>query len=314
MTTLVIYFDDPEKVGFPLNFAIYYDSYGEFCRTYTNDTTQVFICRGDSYQGNMCFSSGWQYVGTELVEVRGPITADVIYMKGLEFTSPTETTDCIVNSLEFDRIGADKMKTYEVIGKYMPDSYPITTETWQDVLPKIHTKQVVLKPTIGAGGKGIIIGNKAELAGSEVPSDPPYIAQNFVDTSKGIPGLVNTRHDLRLVIFNGTVRLCYLRIPKGDSLFANISQGASAQAIPVQDIPEDALRIAQEVDTHFSQYYPRIYTVDFMYEEGRPYVCEINPQPGFPHPTLEGEEYMRTFHRHLFEILMEAVALHQKKN
>lgn len=312
MTTIVIYFDDPEKVGFPLNHAIYYDSYGEFCRTYTNEAAQVFICRGDSYQGNMRFSSGWRYEGTDLVEVTESILADVIYMKGLEFTSPTEATDCIVNSLEFDRIGADKMKTYEIIGTYMPDSHPITAETWQDVLTKIRTQQVVLKPTIGAGGRGIIIGDKDQLTSRDLPSNSPYFAQDFIDTSAGIPGLVTTRHDLRLVVINGTVRLCYIRIPKGESLFANISQGASARAIPVEEIPEDALRIAKEVDDHFSQYYPRVYTVDFMYDAGRPYVCEINPQPGFPHPTLEGEEYMRTFHRHLFETLMEAVTLHQK--
>jgi len=55
---------------------------------------------------------------------------------------------------------------------------------------------------VGSGGEEILIKDKNELIKEKINFDRDYILQEFIDTSKGIKGLVSGVHDLRVVLLN----------------------------------------------------------------------------------------------------------------
>lgn len=308
---IVVHFEESDKMGYPFNYPTYFESYAQFSVVCAENGARLIICRGNSYLGNMQFSSGWEFDGTELHEVAAPITADLIYLKGLGQTLNVSATDLAINRPEFDVICRNKITTYQAIGKHMVPSYTIDEENWQEVLKKITTDKVVLKPVEGAGGTGVIITDTKTFQYDASQFEEPYLAQDFIDISQGIPGLVEGPHDLRLILFNGEVKLSFVRLPKEGSLLSNFAQGATAKVIPLQDLPAQTLEIAREVDAQFSSFSPRIYTVDFLFEGDRAIVGEINSRPAFPHPSLMGEEFTSQFHHYLLDTFKEAIAAHR---
>lgn len=309
---IVVHFEESDKMGYPFNYPTYFESYAQFSVVCAENGARLIICRGDSYLGNMRFSAGWEFNGIELQEINTPITADLIYLKGLGQTLNISDSDLAINRPEFDGICRNKIATYQAIGKHMAPCYAIDEENWQEVLQKIATDKVVLKPVEGAGGAGIIITDTKDFQYDASQFEEPYLAQDFIDISRGIPGLVEGPHDLRLILFNGEVKLSFVRLPKDGSLLSNFAQGATAKVIPLDDLPPQTITIAQEVDAQFSMFNPRIYTIDFLFEGERAVIGEINSRPAFPHPSLLGEEFTSQFHHYLLNTFKEAIAAHNQ--
>lgn len=305
--TIVVHFSDPNPMGYPFNYLHLFDAYVHLAAYFKTQGLTLYVARGDSYLGSMTFQGGWRFEEGALVPVSEPIHSDLIYMKGQGGVLQTAATDLVVNSPEFDQICRDKMVTCELFPEFSAPAYRINSENWQEVIEKITTDRVVLKPTVGEGGHGVIITEKAGFTFSDHPIEGEYMAQEFIDASGGIPGLVEGVHELRILRFTEDTLLAYLRIPQKGNLLANIAQGGYARHVKKEDIPKRALEIFYEADKRLTKYSPRIYTMDFIFQGTTPFIGEMNSRPGLPQPKIEGPELATLFNSLLAQAFRQAI-------
>lgn len=307
--TIGVFFGDPGKLDYPFNKAMYYESYRDFTAFCAERGVDLVIVRGaTSYLGSMHFSHGWRFVGDELREITEPLTVDCIYNKELAHGLRTDPGDVVVNDPLFDRIARDKWLTYQAFPGLMPPTYRIDADTWQLVFDQIETDTVVLKPVAGTEGVGIIVQDKTTIDLPSLGLTEPYIAQPFVESSGGIPGLCEGRHDLRVIVFGGRPTLAFLRMPRPGGVVSNLSQGGSARVVELTDVPTQIMESVRQIDDHYRSYRSRIYTADFLMKDGRAYLIETNTRPGFPHPDVHGQAFTQTFYTGLLEVLSAALS------
>lgn len=292
-------------MGYPFDDYNYFLSYQGFSELCAKRNVEFYIVRGPkSYLGKMQFSSGWKFAGETLVAVSQPIHADVIYVKGS--TLQTEPGAVRVNETELMDICADKLKTYDLFGQYMGKTLPLTADNWQDTIAQIPSDQLVIKPITGMEGHGIVIVPKQGFRYDQLdPQHAPYLVQEFLDCSAGMPGLVVGRHDLRLYIFNGVAKLAEYRLPKPGGYLANIAQGGSLTVLKMNQVPDWAMEFVPKIDESFKQFFPRIYTIDLLYANHRPYLVELNSRPGLP---FREWDYYTELHQYIFDTLYSAIA------
>ncbi len=303
-TTIIATFDHPDEMGYPFQEHKYFLSYNGFSERCAKNGVDFFIVRTpESYLGHMQFRFGWRFSGGVLERVDGPLTADVIYRKGHQLH--TEPDAVIVNREPLCVIVDDKLNTYEMFSQFMAKTVPLTPEHWQDDLTHITTDLVVVKPVQGTEGRGIVVKPRSEFRYSDLDTTKaPFLAQEFIDCSAGIPGLLTGKHDLRLYIFNGQVKLAEYRQPKEGGYLANVAQGGSLTVLTMEQIPDWALPFVEKIDSQLRQFFPRIYAIDLMYANGQPYLVELNSQPGLPYPEWS---YYDELHGYIFDTLMSAV-------
>ena len=171
----------------------------------------------------------------------------------------------------------------------------------------------MVKPVYGQEGNGIVVVPKAAFDfGMLDLSQAPFFAQEFVDSSAGIAGVVEGLHDLRLYVFNGKVKMAEVRRPKQGSFLANIAQGGNLFQVKLEDVPQSALDCAARIDTTFTAYSPRIYTVDLMYCGKKPYLVELNSQPGVPWREWEQyDNYYTKLHGFVIDALLSKSDVNQ---
>ena len=304
-----IYFDQPNKLDYPLNIQRYFEAYAFFTQYCLSQGVTVYIVRGDSYKGSMSFSSGWQYQGMELLDIDHEIGIDLIYIKGLNFTfTPTEG-DLIMDDPEFDRMTGDKWEMYTILKDVMPKTILLDSK-WDKVMDQIPGDIVVVKPIAGSGGEGIQFLRKDEIEKSDVPFDGSHIAQEFLETASGIPGTNFGVHDLRLLVFGNTLALSYVRTPAEGKLVANLAQGGEAHVFPLEKVPREVISQAEKVIKQFVDVSPKLYSIDFVFSKGISYVIEINTRPGIPHPEVHGSDFAQTFYTLLLGTMKKAIVEH----
>lgn len=172
----------------------------------------------------------------------------------------------------------DKTIIAEALGEHCPKTFLVNTGAGlSTVLPEIKSDKVVIKPRYGSLGNQVIITEKDNLPGL---IDKNTIVQEYIDTTKGIKGIVNGVHDMRLVMINGKLDHAHIRMPRKGLLTANIALGGKKFFIENKMVPKKAKAIAKKVDKLLKNFYPRIYSVDFVFnEKGIPYIVECNSQP-----------------------------------
>lgn len=302
--TIIVYFDHPDEMGYPFqepNYVLTYQGFSALCN---KNNVDFFIARTpESYLGHMQFRSGWRFVGDRLERVDSPLTADVIYYKGNHLE---EEPDAVVVNRRGLRTTCDnKLNTYALLSQYMATTRSLAPEHWQQDIQAIPGDLLVVKPVRGTEGRGIVIKPRAEFNYADLDqTKAPFLVQEFVDCSAGIPGLMQGKHDLRLIIFNGQVKLAEYRQPKEGGYLANVAQGGSLTFVPMDRVPDWAMAFVGEVDQHLTQYFPRIYAIDLMYANDRPYLVELNSQPGLPYPEWP---FYNELHGYIFETLMSAL-------
>ena len=114
------------------------------------------------------------------------------------------------------------------------------------------------------------------------------LIQEFKETEAGIPGLCKGRHDMRIVIIDGKIVWATIRQPKGKSFLANVAKGGSIKEIEIKDVPKSLTPIIKDLTKIFKKkYFNPIFSIDFGFENGKPFIYEINDQIGFPLPKMK---------------------------
>jgi glutathione synthase/RimK-type ligase-like ATP-grasp enzyme len=210
-----------------------------------------------------------------------------------------------VNSLRFTQMLNDKLVTSMIFHKWSKKSWIVNNpEKLRNILPKIKSRKLVIKPISESGGKNVHILRKEEAL-SKVAFSNDYIIQEFIDSSSGVPGVSDNMHDLRLVFINNKLCYAYIREPKEGNYLANLSQGGTLSIVPTDAIPTSLRPIIRCVNSVFETFNPRIYSIDFMFDENkRPWIIELNSMPGL-YFTPQEKPYMLDLYQELIGIFLK---------
>lgn len=253
---------------------------------------RMYLASGaENYLGGSSFAHTFEYDGTYFRHDDQPIVADAIYDRsgGTRFPS-LEASRKTLNCREFKLLCSDKYAMQELLSDFMPKSVLIRNR--MDLRSSLKSfpaqTRVVLKPTHGMCGKGIIIDFPVNMKSLELDPTKEYVLQEFVDTSRGVPGITKGHHDVRIIIVNGKVTLAHVRTPREGSLLANVAQGGSIQEVLPENIPDfikdTTKKIQIIIDTNFNL---PLYSIDFgVQDQKTPFVFELNDQIGFPRESM----------------------------
>lgn len=228
------------------------------------------------------FSNYWIFENDELINVSEAFKEDMLYAKNRSNRFETRRK---LNNSYLENICIDKLVTAQMFPDLCKKTLLIDENSLSN-LDEINTEKVVLKPQEGSNGVHVTVLSKQEITKDLLATDT-YIVQELIDSSGGIPNLINKRHEMRIYIFNGVIQSAYLRIPPEDSYLCNVAQGAKEMQITLDQIPDSFIASAAKVDAVFSEIVPRHYTVDIMNENGRPWIVELNNTPGLPDPDVQ---------------------------
>ncbi|MFZ2225879.1 MAG: hypothetical protein WA064_04695 [Candidatus Moraniibacteriota bacterium] len=214
-----------------------------------------------------------------------------------------------INDLNFTQLIDDKLTISLLLERWCKKNWVINNKAdLKKFLPNIKTSLAVLKPMIESGGKGIQILTKKKLL-EKSTIDRPYILQEFVDSSSGVPGVSYGMHDLRLVFVNNKIIYTYIREPQKDSFLANLSQGGRLFIVPKDKLPKSLRPIISYANRLFKTFEPRIYSIDLMFDKKkRPWIVELNSMPGLFF-TPEEKPYMLEMYASLLAIFRQKLEL-----
>lgn len=267
--------------------------YVRFLELCEKEGWEVFVLTRKTYKGNGIFDGVWKFSRGKFSKISKEVKLDLVYDRsgGVRFPPENDKGPVWVNERNFKLLAWDKWATFREIGEYMPQTYMIEDKNeLPEILSQIKGDKVVLKPFNGLKGIGIFIGSKEKALKFKFDGKySRYIAQEFVDTGRGIPGIAPGMHDLRIVIVNGKPVWCHVREPADGSLLANAAQGGSLTEVNYEKVPESVKKIVQKVSAIFSKRFDNpIYSLDFGIDKsGKPRIFEINDQMGFPKWEME---------------------------
>ncbi|MFZ1735750.1 MAG: ATP-grasp domain-containing protein, partial [Candidatus Moraniibacteriota bacterium] len=219
-------------------------------------------------------------------KIETSIRPDVIYDKTAYFLSSPELMQTrknislnfpFFNELDLNCILTDKWEMYQLFPNLHPKTVLVQHEADMEKIQAISSEMVVAKPQDGFGGKGIVISKKENFK----PIPFPFIAQEFIETSSGIPEIIAGRHDLRIIIKNDDPFYAIVRSPKDNQYLSNTIFGGSLTVIPMQKIPQSVFDTLREVKEKFSHFTKKLYSIDFIFNsQGKPLIVEGNSRPG----------------------------------
>lgn len=271
---------------------------------------EVYVLTRKTYRGAGIFDGAWLFKNDEFKKKEGAIEIDLVYDRtgGIKFPPAGDNLN-VINVRDFKILCWNKWLAYKEIGRYMPKTFWVgkNVKDLEQILVKIKTQVVVLKPYNGLKGMGVYIGPKKNALNFNF-SKKKYIAQEFVDTSGGIPRVVEGLHDLRVAIVNGKAVWCHVRTPMKGSLKANVAEGGTLTEVAYNKVPLYIKDIVEDVANKFYKKYDNpCYSIDFGIENGKPFVFEINDAIGFPKWGAKGrdkflEEMVSSFKSKLIKV------------
>ncbi|MEK7112019.1 MAG: hypothetical protein AAB875_01715 [Patescibacteria group bacterium] len=256
----------------------------------------VYVLTKKTYRGSGIFEGCWKFSKGKFEKVKTPIQIDLVYDKSAGVKFPPQGGNGViwVNNKDFKVLCWDKWKAYQKIGKYMPKTFWVEKEeNLADIIPKVRTQWVVLKPCNGLKGLGVFIGPKEKARNFKFEKKyKHYIAQEFVDTSGGIPNITKGLHDLRVAIVNKKAVWSHVRVPRSGSYMANAAAGGILTEVDYSSVPDSIKKIVAEVAERFYVGYDNpTYSLDFgIGKDGIPKIFEINDQIGFPRWEMKARD------------------------
>lgn len=305
MKTVAVFFDDPDFDDYPFDIQLYRTVYHQLGQVMEDQGGQLSIVRSqETFLGHGRFSHAWMYEGGTFVYVDTPKTFDVVWNKG-EFVPDADTVT--INDPRLTAVTSNKWVSYQ----WFPTAHARTvlleeSKNCAEKIRMLKTDRIVIKPLTGYGGEGVVVTDKEKPDTASLIL--PCIAQEFIDTSRGIPGLVDGMHDFRVIVMDGDIVLSYIRTPPPHKFTANVSQGGKEIEVLRDMVPSEVEKIVAIVEEKFRQFPRRLYTVDMGLDvSGRWKVFELNTRPGFS-PLETGKSYP-PFYRRLCDFLLSASKL-----
>lgn len=269
----------------PFNLEDYRQSYFELSQEIKAVGGKMVIVRDSaSYEGNGTFSHAWSIPSPGKYQLLPTTTVDVVYDKS---NFPSDNTIPVFNHADLREVCTNKMTMYNRFQEFCPFTQLVQNmNEYLSALGTISTNFAVVKPVEGFEGHGVFIDTPQKLQHADVAF--PALVQAFIDTSAGIPGIVESYHDLRIALFDGEILYSYVRTPPPGKLTANVSQGGSFYLVDQELLPQEVHTIVQQVDIYLAHVGPRFYSIDFGWTPDGPKIIEMNSRLGLL-PNHDGE-------------------------
>lgn len=276
-------------------------SYNVFSDIATRHDSEVVIGKFSWYEDNKltkgyCFRDG-EWVKVENIEIDGVFDKFKFDDETVEIKKKMHSQLPVLNNFELEEVCKDKLKTYEKFPDHVPETRLAERENVEKMLEE--DGRVVLKPRYDFGGKGVKVIDDIE----DFEPDEDLLVQRFVDSSTGIKDLgIEGVHDLRIIMVNDEPATSFVRTPD-EGFISNVSRGGSMHHFEIDEVPEQALKIAEEVDEQFKDLGRRVYAVDLIFDsEGKPWILEMNSKPGL---VFYDDEDIRSWKEPLMEKVVE---------
>jgi glutathione synthase/RimK-type ligase-like ATP-grasp enzyme len=262
-----------------LDDASYVESYEDLGRELERRGARLYLVKENTfYRGGNAFDRGWVFGDGRFHFTQEPFEADLIFNKDSAF-EPRDGAR-MINRKDFDIFCNNKWSVYSLFPSLFPQTIRLSSkEEAAAALQKLQGDYAVIKPLASYGGEGVFIGARQEVL--HHLTHFPYLAQEFIDSSKGIPGVTDTLHDFRLIIINGNVIHTFIRTPRTETFVANVARGGILMPVPKRMRPPEALALVEPIDAQLAQYGPRMYSIDCArHADGRWLLLELNAPPG----------------------------------
>jgi glutathione synthase/RimK-type ligase-like ATP-grasp enzyme len=289
--TIVIFCKTLDLGGDPFENEYYWEAYQDLLLSLEARGVQAYFAAGnDTYLGNGVFSVAYtqdaKTTPDKLIRVEN-VKADLVFDRGY---FPGRDVP-MLNPLSMHKVGNSKIEIYKHFAQFQPFSVICNNkEELTKAFEQIKGEKVVVKEPEGSGGTFVYIGTREEVAAKVADNRYPVLAQTFMDTSVGVPGLVEGRHDFRMIVCGGEIIGCYLRTPKDGELRANVSKGGKVTHLSVNQVPAEAAEIARKIDEQFKASL-RYYSVDMANTPDGWRLIEVDSlvaiQPVATDPTVE---------------------------
>lgn len=176
-----------------------------------------------------------------------------------------------------------------------------TNDQLRQALKKIKSRVVVVKPLASSGGRDIQILSKPKMVNYQIKR--PMLVQEFIDSSKGVPGLYKGIHDFRLLFLNNKLVHSYIRTCAPNTKLCNVALGAGRVIVPLHKVPKEMLKISAVFQKRFAQFHNSFYSLDFIWKDGKkPIVIEANVKPG-----LAGGDGTSEHHQIVYTALLDHI-------
>jgi len=221
------------------------------------------------------------------------IVLDIKASAILDHTTPSQkifedyvlmtTVDGVVpvcNQSHFRRNLGNKLTQYILFNQFMSPTYFLNSKKQLQEVAKKDTNGVyVKKPLYGQLGNGVSKGIIKDFLQDDT-LEYPFVLQKFINSTINIKGTnVNGFADLRLTFINNELIYALSRVAAVGSFITNLDKGGHAEAVNLEQIPSDALEIANKVKQQLSIFKTSTYCIDFLFENGKAYIVEMNTRP-----------------------------------
>lgn len=298
MKTIAIYFSQPGAMDYPFNELWFFDAYKDIIASLEAKGPRVVIVRADSYQGKGVFSQYFRIEEDEVIKHDEPVTVDLIWNRDNENTIPV-IHDCLVlNHPDFDELCTDKYKTAQQFPDISPKTdYVHSYEQYRNTIALWHLPEdtrIVLKKNYLHSGRGIFILPLSDIHEGLYDDWSDILVQQFVESSDGLPGISDGRHDLRVYVLSGIPAAGMVRVAKEGEFLANADYGSTLFTVDVDQIEQEVLDHVAYINKNAVQYEPTIYGADFLKgNDGKYYLVELNSRVGLGNPEWKQYEAIR---------------------
>ncbi|MDP3970582.1 MAG: hypothetical protein Q8P90_02685 [bacterium] len=165
------------------------------------------------------------------------------------------------------------------------------------------TELFVLKDQYGSGGLNVFKVKSVEEVLKIGKNDQKisYILQPLI-LATGF-SFVNYKGyiDLRVIVCDGIITDCYIRIAKSGEFRANASRGGNVAYIPVKEIPKDVVKMSKSINAMLSEQ-DGFYALDFIKSNtGNLYFIEGNITPGLTWFNKKDEIQVKQLMRNIIQ-------------
>ncbi len=212
----------------------------------------------------------------------------------------------------------DKLKTYNLLSAFAIPTVQIDVESKEAVNAAksrlgiqtdehTHTtdftETYVLKDQFGAGGIDVhkVRATSEFVAIGRADTSVSYIAQPMIVAD----GFTFVEHegfvDLRVIICNGDITDCYIRIAKPGEFRANAHRGGTVEYVDLKDIPKGVTAMSKAVNA-LLPVQDGFYALDFIKSSaGNLYLIEGNITPGLNWYNTKDEKQAKSLMRNIVD-------------
>ena len=256
----------------------------------------------DNYLGNGVFRCYWEASLDESGKIQFTHFDKKITLLFLFDKDRFNGTDlAVTDPIEVREVCQDKYLSYLFAPELHARSFLLEKEAQENALRlSWGEKKIALKELDGCGGEKVFVGEMAEYDGS---LKFPLLAQEFIDTSVGVPGICDGMHDLRVVVYNGEIISLLLRRPPEGDYRSNMSCGGKYEELDIGQVPEDLRLMTTGLDKRFGIEKDRFYSIDFANTRDGWRIFELNAWPGLGYGTKNEKLFTKRLARCLVSSL-----------